>query len=379
MEFEPKLSVTKGLDHLATRLDPIIKLRLPVDLGELPWTAVLSQLDDLDGKQPKNYATTDLQCQLKMFTRRLGKLGFPFDDNRQTVGTLGRELTIVRNAWAHGDVFSTLDAWRGHDYIVRILEYFNDGEGLITANELRHEALAAFVAEVGLAPTPIQPAPAPAPQDAETGGDELSAADGGDDRFPGMAPEHVTPDPEVFSREPSPEQTFVGNARPSFEPWTVVPVDDISVLDDLPKIAAKQKVRAVAVEITEAEGPIHLERLTQLVAASFGLQKLHSSRASRIVSQVKASDLAVDSARFVWPSAIDANTWTEFRPNASDVARPFLHISPREIANAYRFLQTRLPDALEAELETATLQTFGRKRRTKSYTTHLAMAKLLLA
>ncbi|KQX08561.1 hypothetical protein ASC59_11040 [Leifsonia sp. Root1293] len=376
MGFESKLSVTKGLDHLALRLDPIIRFRLPVDLGTLPWTAVLSQLDDLDGKHPKKYATTDLQCQLRMLTRRLGKLGFPFDDNRQTAGTLGRELTIVRNAWAHGDGFSTLDAWRAHDYMVRLLEYFDDCEGLVAANEFRHEALVAFIAEAALAAIPVQipPAKQGAPAYGET---PIVARADESDASRESEPEPVRPDLEVFSRELSSETTLVGNARPSFDPWVVVQVGDIAVLDELPRLAAKQKVRAVAVEITEAEGPVHLDRLTQLVAASFGLQKVHSSRATRIATQVRAAGLTVDLAKFVWPDTIDVATWTEFRPNSSEVTRQFLHISPREIANAYRFLQKRHPDASEVELEVATLQTFGRKRRTKAFASHLARSKLL--
>jgi len=87
-----------------------------------------------------------------MLTRRLGNLGFPFDDNKQTIGALGRELRIVRNARAHGDPFTRLDAWRAHDYCVRLLEYFGDAEGLLKANELRQEALVAYVEEQGIAP-----------------------------------------------------------------------------------------------------------------------------------------------------------------------------------------------------------------------------------
>ncbi len=61
------------------------------------------------GKPPKVYSTLILQAQLKMFTRRLGNLGFPPDDEKQRIGALRRELPIVRNARAHGDPFSRLD------------------------------------------------------------------------------------------------------------------------------------------------------------------------------------------------------------------------------------------------------------------------------
>lgn len=363
MTFDPKLSVTEGLDHLAGRLDPIITAKFPTDLGGHPWTVVLNQLDQIAGRPPRTYGTADLQAQLKMLTRRLGNLGFPFDDNKQTIGALGRELTIVRNARAHGDPFTRLDAWRAHDFCVRLLEYFVDAEGLVRAHELRQEALLAYVDQQGIAPVPVaatqaaEPATAPEEAEAET--------------------EVVSPDPEVYTREPTPEANVVGNSRMAFEPWEPVPVGDVSVLDDLPKVAAKQKVRAVAVEIVEAEGPVHVDRLAQLIAASFGVQKLHANRAAKITRQVTAAGLVIDKAKFVWPEGVDATAWAEFRPNTSQTERPFLFISPIEIANAMKFLKKRTPGISDADLDAATLRTFGRKRRTKQFVAHLAKARAL--
>jgi hypothetical protein len=192
-------------------------------------------------------------------------------------------------------------------------------------------------------------------------------------------PEVVTPDAEVYLREPSGESpTLVGEHRLTFEAWQPVPVGDVSVLNDLPKIAAKQKVRAVAAEIVEAEGPVHMERLVQLVGTSFGLHKVHSGRVSKIAYQVKASGFHVDKEKFVWPLGVDPDGWREFRPNTSQADRPFLHISPVEIANAMRFLKRRSPQLSDAELDAATLRTFGRKRRTQQFTAHLARARALL-
>lgn len=56
MTFYAKLSATEGLDHLAARLDPIIAVKFPADLGGHPWTVVLSQLD-----QDRWQATEGLQ------------------------------------------------------------------------------------------------------------------------------------------------------------------------------------------------------------------------------------------------------------------------------------------------------------------------------
>ena len=370
MTFNPKLSVSDGLDHLADRLDPIITAKFTTDLAGHPWTVILDHLDQVAGKPPRNYSTADLQTQLKMFTRRLGNLGFPFDDNRQTVGTLGRELTIVRNARAHGDLFTRLDAWRAHDYSIRLLEYFGDAQGLVKANALRHEALLAYVDEQGIAPVPVVASTATS---VEPGlASEPVAAETEDEQ------ELVTPDPEVYTREPSAQPSVVGNSRLAFEPWGPVPVGDVCVLDDLPKVAAKQKVRAVAVEIVDAEGPIHVDRLAQLIAASFGVQKLHANRAVKITRQAKAAGLLIDKAKFVWPDGVDPKAWAEFRPNTSQVERPFLFVSPVEIANAMRFHKKRTAGISDTDLDSATLRTFGRKRRTKQFAAHLAKAKALV-
>ncbi len=368
MTYDPKLSVTAGLDHLATRLDGIIAERLAGDLGTHTWTVILSDLDEMNGRPPRIYSRSDLQTQLKMFTRRLGNFGFPFDDKRRTVSTLASELTIVRNARAHGDDFSYLDAWRAHDYCVRLLEHFVDATGLLKASQLRLEALAAYVEAEGIAPVPVGTPTVNEPEEIP-----------GPEADPEAEDEVVTPDPEVFTLEPTTKTSVVDATRLEFEPWAPVAVGDASVLDDLPKKVAKQKVRTVVIEIVEMEGPIHIDRLAKHLAASFGVQRLHPQREKKILSQIKATELQVDGAKFVWPEGVDPQTWTEFRPNSSDVDRPFEHISPVEIANAMRFLKQHKPSVSKADLSAATLQTFGRKRHTKQQAAHLAKASAALA
>jgi hypothetical protein len=361
--FDARHSVGDGLNHLAGRIDPIIASTLAPHLHGLPWTAVLSELDRAHGKPPKVYAATDLQAQLKMLTERLGGIGFPFDDHTRLVSTLGSELRIVRNRWAHNDELTTLDAWRAHDFVVRLLEHFADTDGMAGASVRRDEAFGALAAEKGVAVHVAVPAPEPEPVAVVPTVGEV---------------EVVAPDPSVLTRTESAGTPTIGAARDPFEPWRVVLVGDVSVLDDLPKKVAKEKVRAVAVEIAEFEGPIHLDRLAQLTAASFGLQRLRSAREKKLTYQIRQTGLLVDADKFVWPSDLDPSTWSEFRPNDSTVDRPFLEISPVEIANAMRFIRARRPGLDNAALDAATLQTFGRKRRTKQITAHLARAKALL-
>lgn len=72
----------------------------------------------------------------------------------------------------------------------------------------------------------------------------------------------------------------------------------------------------MATEIAEFEGPIHLDRLLRLTAASFGGQLGHV-RKRRLLHQIRQLDLTIDDADFVWPSDIDPGTWEEFRSNDS--------------------------------------------------------------
>lgn len=370
MPFKPNLSVKEGLDHLAKRLDPIIAAKLEPDLSGHPWTVVLNILDQKKGfSGTYQHWTYDLQAQLRMLTEKLGDFGYPFDDKQRTVSTLGNELRIVRKQMAHMYDFSVEEAFRANDFCVRLLEHFGDDGGLEDARSIRHEALAALAVEAGVtqqvaeastaSPTSTShQAPESVPQPITEAATE---------------PEVVNPDPEVLEREPS----VIGSKRLMFEPWAVVPVGGIEVLDDLPKKIAKEKVRAVAVEIATYEGPVHLDRLVDKTAQSFGLQRVHASRGKKIFHQIKQAGLFIDADKFVWPREIDPGSWTEFRPNDSTADRLFTHVSPDEIANAARFIKDKHPDFTDEELDVTVLQTFGRKRRTKQIFAHLSRAKQL--
>lgn len=366
MSFDARHSIDTGLHHLAGRLNPIIAARLHPSLGTLAWPTVLTELDRMRGKPPKTYLATDLQSQLKVITERLGNLGFPFDDHTRLVSALGSELRIVRNRWAHHDELATLDAWRAHDFAVRLLEHFGDAAGIARASELREDAFTALAAEKGIA-THVGAAAAPV--------SVASAATAAQDREPADV---VRPDPSVLERSDPVGTPTIGSSRGEFQPWTVVLVGEVSVLDDLPKKVAKEKVRAVATEIAEFEGPIHLDRLAQLTAASFGVQRLWPARAKKLIYQIRQAGLVVDSGKFVWPSDLDPATWAEFRPSDSTVERPFVEISPVEVANAMRFIRTQQPGVTDDALDAAALQTFGRRRRTRQFADHLVRARARL-
>lgn len=363
MAFKPNLSVKEGLDHLAKRLDPIIAEQLAPHVGGHPWTVVLEILDQKKGfKSGYQHWTYDLQAQLRMLTERLGDFGYPFDDKQRRVSTLGNELRIVRNQMAHMHGFSVEEAFRVNDFCVRLLEHFSDANGVDEAKNIRHNALAALAVEAGVteqiaAETVVMPATV-----------SLTAEETSAETESHVETEVVTPDPEVLEREPS----VIGAKRLEFEPWTVVQMGSVDVLDDLPKKVAKEKVRAVAVEIATYEGPIHLARLVQMTAQSFGLQRVRTGREKKLAYQIQQAGLFVDSDKFVWPREIDPGSWSEFRPNDSNADRPFVHIAPVEIANAARLIRAKHPALSDDELDVAVLQTFGRRRRTKQIVAHLA-------
>lgn len=367
MSFKPNLSVKEGLDHLAKQLDAVIASRLAGDLGDHPWTVVLEILDEKKGYSAgRRYWTHDLQAQLRMLTERLGDFGYPFDDKQRTVSTLGNELRIVRNQLAHMHDFSVEEAFRANDFSVRLLAHFSD-DGLDEARRIRHEGLAALAAMEGVteraaAATAMVPAVYPE-------GTVDASSEAVDDENPEVL-EVVSPDPDVLVQIPS----AIGDKRLEFEAWSVVPVGGVDVLDDLPKKDAKEKVRAAAVEIATYEGPIHLDRLVQMTAQSFGLQRVRSAREKKLAYQIRQAGLFVDADKFVWPREIDSGVWHEFRPNDSAADRPFTHISPVEIVNAARFIKMKRGDLNKDQLGVAVLQTFGRKRRTKQIATHLAKA-----
>ena len=368
MTFKPNLSVKEGLDQLAKRLDPIIASKLVSNLAGHPWTVVLEILDQKKGfTSGYKYWTYDLQAQLRMLTEKLGDFGYPFDDRQRTVSTLGNELRIVRKQMAHMHEFSVDEAFRANDFAVRLLEHFGDAAGLVEDRQIRHEALAALAVQEGVTEQVAEASAATVPHPAAPAEESSPTSAPADEAEPVL----VAPDPTVLVGEPS----AIGDRRLEFEPWTVVPVGGVDVLDDLPKKVAKERVRAVAVEIATYEGPIHLDRLVDMTAQSFGLQRVRAGREKKIAYQIQQAGLFVDADKFVWPREIDPSTWAEFRPNDSNADRPFVQISPIEIANAARFIKAKQPGFTDDEHDVAVLQTFGRQRRTKQLAAHLAKAK----
>lgn len=364
---EPKHLVSDILDALAVRLDPIIQARLDADLDGLAWPVVLSELDRLKGVSVKSYSRTDVQAQLRVLTERLGALKFPFDDSHRTVSTLGGELRIVRNAFAHGDDLTWLDAFRAADFGVRLLEHFGDGPGRDQLVALREAALPQMAVEQGMT-LDVATERVNVPTSAFAGEGE-----------PAAAPEVLASVPPValatVGTTLGGHRGVVGDQLPAFEPWPVVIVGESSVIDALPKKVAKLQVRAVAAEIAEYEGPVQLDRLARLTVAAFGWKRLTASRRKQIAYQIRQVEgIAVDGHGFVWPQGLVAGEWSGFRPAGSADVRAFSEISPHEIANAAAYVRAAKPGLDDQALRREVLALFGRHRLTAGVAAHLDVA-----
>jgi len=353
MPLTPRESAARGLELLADRLQPIISRTLAPEMNGLSWTVLLTEIDRLKGKTPRPYAATDVQAQLRVLTERLGNLDYPFDDHTRTVSTLGGEPRIIRNRISHMDDITLLDAWRTLDFIVRLLAHLGDPEGSSAAESMRDGMLRLTAPDEVLASV-----------DADPNVQSLEADPSG--------PE-VVPDPSVFRRTDNAQnrpQTSLRDERLEFEPWPVVVVGDASVLDGLRQRENRELVRSLLEEIAEHEGPIHMERLAKLAGWAF-LGRVEPKRMKQIKHQIKNAELTVDEDGWVWPADMDPQQWDEFRPNSSSVDRPFTTISPREIANASRFLRDNYPEDTEDEHRRRVLQTFGRQRLRAEARQHL--------
>ena len=172
---------------------------------------------------------------------------------------------------------------------------------------------------------------------------------------------------------------LLGHTHLEYEPWQTLDLHDSTLLDSLWRPTIKEKVRGVAEQIAEVEGPVSLGRLLMLTGKEFGFQRLHADRRKKLEKEIKAANLLLDADDFVWPEGIDPETWEQFRPTPQEIQRDFVSISPVEIRNAARFVLDNNDDLDEDSFELAVLEIFGCRRRTDNVRSHLRKALSLLA
>ncbi|NQX25924.1 DUF4011 domain-containing protein [Microbacteriaceae bacterium VKM Ac-2854] len=151
----------------------------------------------------------------------------------------------------------------------------------------------------------------------------------------------------------------------SYVSWLPHPTGGIEVLDTLSSARSASAVRAVLLEVVNAEGPIHVGTLSKHVANAFGLSTVSAPRAQSILRLLpEALTVTSDGARYVWPESLDPATWRGYRVPAEGTARAIDMVSPQEIANAMADIVLASGGIGRPELLSATLAVFGGKRVT---------------
>ncbi|WP_344793044.1 AAA domain-containing protein [Frondihabitans peucedani] len=149
-----------------------------------------------------------------------------------------------------------------------------------------------------------------------------------------------------------------------FTPWRPRVAGSIEVLDDWRRRANLAAIQEIVLEIVDAEGPVQSVRLAKLVASAFGLNKVSGPRILTVLECLPNHLERTSDENFVWPTDLDPEEWTGFRPVRDGSSRALETISNRELANAMADLVRRAAGMPEEELLRATLGVFGGVRLT---------------
>lgn len=182
-------------------------------------------------------------------------------------------------------------------------------------------------------------------------------------------------DPRYLSGAVAPEEADDARVEVrDFVPWAPRTFGDISTLDALPRRGATHEVRRALQEVVDAEGPVHVDRLTRLVAGSFGLGRVAESRKAAVLRALPPELVVDDLEPVVWPASLDPATWRGYRPTPTGVDRPVEHLPLREIANAMVGVCRSTGGTTEDELLRDTLAVFGGRRLTAGIRERLVQA-----
>ncbi|MGB3374128.1 MAG: DUF3320 domain-containing protein [Microbacterium sp.] len=151
----------------------------------------------------------------------------------------------------------------------------------------------------------------------------------------------------------------------TFVEWPARQVGTTETLDQLPSPAAAQQVRRLVQEIITSEGPIHKMRLVKLVAAAYGLNKVHASRAEAILRCVDVGHSRLSDPATLWSAGEEPSRWREARQSQPGSGRNIDHVSLAEIANAMAIVAELGGGMSRDELKREALRIFGGKRMTE--------------
>lgn len=336
----------------------------------MTWVDALKIVDEDRGRFGKIYKRNDVQRQLRMLTEKIGLWGYLLGDGHDCrVSTYASELRVFRNRMGHNDEFSLTEAWRFHYTCVRLFDVLGESEGKSESSALADRALNMILAKK-------QPVPQPRVVSEEVCQAHQAEQASEDEK---VVPPAVAMQKNQAEKAKAPARTFSlleDGGRYVFETMEIIPMGEPDVFESMRRKSNVEQLRSGIAEIVAIEGPIHMDRLTRLVVNCFGLSRVTTKTQRQIAHQVsKVEELTVDDDKFVWPSDIDPQSWSDFRPNGSDVNRNFEHISPVEIANAWMHLAQVQREAGEPDDEASVIdlvvQTFGKKRKTAAVKKHV--------
>jgi hypothetical protein len=246
----------------------------------------------------------------------------------------------------------------------------------------REEVLDRLVAAVRAGIEGVEPAPEPEPQPLATVTRLPLPAAGNPE--PGKvaalrsavtaavaAPVPAKPRPTPKKRKPTTVAGPTGlDGEAPFKAWAPKTAGEKDVLDALPESKAARAVRTVLQAGIRAEGPIHVDRLTRLTAAAFGLSRVTDARKASLLALLPPSAVEGD---VCWPKDLD-RPWGGFRRQATATERSLDHVPVEEVGNAMVALCRASAGMARDELLTAAAQVFGAKRRTPALTPALERA-----
>ena len=166
-------------------------------------------------------------------------------------------------------------------------------------------------------------------------------------------------------------QLLPGEAE--FVPWSPGLLGSRTHLDSLPAPDAARRVAAALRQAVDAEGPIHLDRLSKAVAGAFDLSRVNAARAQSILDQLPAGIFIDRADGFAWPASIDPATWPRFRTSAT-ASRPVEQISLRELGNAMVGLCSASGGIRREDVFRETVIIFGGRRLTPGISGRLERA-----
>nr|WP_315583838.1 DUF499 domain-containing protein [Actinomyces viscosus] len=132
--------IGRAIEILASTLEPwidaVVAPKLPTGST---WTDLLALRD---GRPDRAYSSSDLQCQLRLITERMGNLGFLFNGIlSRGEQNLAGELREARNKWVHNSTFSIDDTYRALDTAERLLRAINAPAEADEVGAMKRDAL----------------------------------------------------------------------------------------------------------------------------------------------------------------------------------------------------------------------------------------------